>query len=222
MVSNPPGQPAIAVEQERREDKSALRKLRFPERRSDSPSVFGFHDTQQFRGQHAVNWLHRFTQRMFRTSICSTAARPPQHPVLREPRKRLGRGRHHGQQPGTRELGSADSELRRRHRIAHRCGSLAESQPDHAGSPIPSFGYARHNLTFGTDFRRQQFNLLSQQNPRGTFTFTGAATGSDFADFLLGIPDTSAIAFGNADKYFRASLTTPTSPTTGASVPASR
>ena len=28
-------------------------------------------------------------------------------------------------------------------------------------------------------------------------------TGSDFADFLLGIPDTSSIAFGNADKYFR-------------------
>src|SRR6185436_14767321 len=29
--------------------------------------------------------------------------------------------------------------------------------------------------------------------------------GSDFADFLLGIPDTSSIAFGNADKYFRTS-----------------
>ena len=70
-----------------------------------------------------------------------------------------------------------------------------------------------HNITFGTDVRRQQFNYLSQQNPRGTFTFTGAATqgtvngvaagGSDLADFLLGIPDTSSIAFGNPDKYFR-------------------
>ena len=34
--------------------------------------------------------------------------------------------------------------------------------------------------------------------------FTGAATGSDFADFLLGIPHTSSIAFGNADKRLRA------------------
>ena len=34
----------------------------------------------------------------------------------------------------------------------------------------------RHNITLGGDFRRQQFNYLSQQNPRGTFTFTGAAT----------------------------------------------
>src|ERR1700736_2376145 len=34
-----------------------------------------------------------------------------------------------------------------------------------------------HNITFGGDFRRQEFNYLSQQDPRGTFTFTGGATG---------------------------------------------
>jgi hypothetical protein len=61
----------------------------------------------------------------------------------------------------------------------------------------------RHNVSFGADLRRYQFNVFSQQDPRGTFTFTGAAAGSDFAGFLLGIPDTSSIAFGNADKYFR-------------------
>ena len=54
--------------------------------------------------------------------------------------------------------------------------------------------------------RSQQFNVLGQQNGRGTFTFTGAASGSDFADFLLGVPDAAAVAFGNADKYFRDSL----------------
>jgi len=73
-----------------------------------------------------------------------------------------------------------------------------------------------HNITFGGDIRFQQFNYLSQSDPRGTFGFTGAATGhqvngtlapgSDFADFLLGIPDTSAIAFGNADKYLRSTF----------------
>jgi hypothetical protein len=77
------------------------------------------------------------------------------------------------------------------------------------------WNHNRHNFTFGGDFRRQEFNYLSQQNPRGSLAFTGAATagqsngvtagGSDLADFLLGIPDTSAIAFGNADKYFRES-----------------
>ena len=70
--------------------------------------------------------------------------------------------------------------------------------------------HRRHTTTFGTDLRRQEFNQLHQQNPRGVFTFTGAATagaaspvGSDFADFLLGVPDTSKLAFGNPDKYFR-------------------
>src|ERR1039458_9235144 len=72
-----------------------------------------------------------------------------------------------------------------------------------------------HNITMGADFSMLQVNPVSQQNPRGTFTFNGTATqqvvngvavpntGSDFADFLLGIPDASSIAFGNADKYFR-------------------
>ncbi len=31
-------------------------------------------------------------------------------------------------------------------------------------------------------------------------------TGYDFADFLLGVPDTSSIAYGNADKYLRAKV----------------
>jgi hypothetical protein len=78
-----------------------------------------------------------------------------------------------------------------------------------------------HNITFVVDYRRQQFNYLSQPDARGTFGFTGAATaqivngvpvpgtGSDFADFLLGIPDTSSISFAlnNAgDRYLRANL----------------
>lgn len=77
----------------------------------------------------------------------------------------------------------------------------------------------RHTIAFGGDYRSEQFNEFTQANPRGQFTFYGAATeapgtpatapgavltsGSDFADFLLGIPDTSSVAFGNPDKYFR-------------------
>ena len=70
-----------------------------------------------------------------------------------------------------------------------------------------------HNITVGGDVRKLQFNDFFQQDPRGSFTFTGAATtnpsgnsgttGSDLADFLTGVPDTSSIAFGNADKYLR-------------------
>jgi hypothetical protein len=70
----------------------------------------------------------------------------------------------------------------------------------------------KHNITAGAELNKREYNDLFQQNPRGTFTFNGAATagtaggsasGSDLADFLIGIPDASAIAYGNADKYFR-------------------
>jgi hypothetical protein len=63
--------------------------------------------------------------------------------------------------------------------------------------------HGKHSFTFGGDFRRVLNSPLSEQNPRGTFSFTGGTAGFDFADFLLGRPDTSQIAFGNADKYFR-------------------
>lgn len=65
-------------------------------------------------------------------------------------------------------------------------------------------GRGRHSITFGGDVRRQRWDVVSQQDARGTLAFTGAATGSDLADFLLGVPHTSSIAYGNADKYFRA------------------
>lgn len=71
--------------------------------------------------------------------------------------------------------------------------------------------HTRHNITAGAEFNKRNYDDLFQQNPRGAFTFTnvargtvgGSVTGSDLADFLIGIPDASAIAYGNADKYFR-------------------
>jgi hypothetical protein len=66
------------------------------------------------------------------------------------------------------------------------------------------YGHGRHNFTFGGDLRRVETDIESQQNPRGAFSFSGSASGSDLADFLLGIPSTSSIAFGNADKNLRA------------------
>lgn len=60
----------------------------------------------------------------------------------------------------------------------------------------------RHNLQIGGNGRFNLLDIVSQQNPRGSFTFNGALTGHDFADFLLGFPNTSAIATGNADKGY--------------------
>lgn len=61
----------------------------------------------------------------------------------------------------------------------------------------------RHSFTIGGDVRRNHVDIDSQQDPRGRFSFTGAGSGFDFADFMLGFPSTSGIAYGNADKYLR-------------------
>jgi hypothetical protein len=61
----------------------------------------------------------------------------------------------------------------------------------------------RHNLTFGGNVSHVRFDVDSQPDPRGTLAFTGAATGNAFADFLFGVPATSAIAFGNTDARLR-------------------
>jgi trimeric autotransporter adhesin len=74
----------------------------------------------------------------------------------------------------------------------------------------------RHNLTFGIGYRRMQQNSLSYANSRGAFSFSGlltsgfdakgqpiAGTGFDFADFLLGLPQTSSLRLGNSNNYFR-------------------
>jgi hypothetical protein len=68
---------------------------------------------------------------------------------------------------------------------------------------VESWRRGRHEYHFGFDHVRQQQNRYGQSDPRGSFGFTGAATGSDFADFLFGVPDTASIAYGNADKYLR-------------------
>jgi hypothetical protein len=98
--------------------------------------------------------------------------------------------------------------------LSDGAATLNRNQTSAVGESI-IFVRNTHNFTFGGDFRRQQINPLSDANARGAFTFTGqttsqivngvaaAGTGFDFADFLLGRPDTSSLQYGNPDKYFR-------------------
>jgi hypothetical protein len=74
----------------------------------------------------------------------------------------------------------------------------------------------KHNLTFGFSYNRLQQNSQNYQNARGSFSFSGLVTsqldaagqpvkgtGYDFADFLLGLPQSSSVRFGNSSNYFR-------------------
>jgi hypothetical protein len=75
---------------------------------------------------------------------------------------------------------------------------------------------SKHTVTFGAEIRRIENNTASDQTPEGLFTFSGLltsltgangqavrGTGLDFADFLLGYPDSTNVRFGTPSSYFR-------------------
>ena len=45
----------------------------------------------------------------------------------------------------------------------------------------------KHTLKFGGEFHLDQININPDAIFNGSFPFTGSETGSDFADFLLGV-----------------------------------
>ncbi len=104
-------------------------------------------------------------------------------------------------------------------------GSLSDASPvlvhnqSAAISDAFTWNRASHNISLGGEFRRNQLNTQTDQNARGTFSFSGLATsqlnatgqpvantGYDFADFLLGLPQSSSIRFGSSSTYFRGNV----------------
>ncbi len=179
--------------------------LAFQSTRSDAPSVFGFLDTTSSLGINSnANWRHSLTPRLYLTLGAQFSRMSIQTTPFFANRQNIS-----GLAGITGNLQDPANWGPPALSFASGIASLSDAQfsvnrTQTSGLSAEMFyAHRAHNFTFGTDFKRQQTNVLAQQDPRGSFSFTGAATGSDFGGFLLGIPDTSSIAFGNADKYFR-------------------
>jgi hypothetical protein len=65
------------------------------------------------------------------------------------------------------------------------------------------FFQGRHNVRFGGNYRFNEQNSHTGTNARGSFTFNGAATKYDLADFLLGLPQLTSVQYGSATYIFR-------------------
>ena len=85
-------------------------------------------------------------------------------------------------------------------------------------SDFVSWRHKQHNLRFGFDVRRVHADSIGGNNPLGSFTFTGYATsspydqvhsqagetsGDAFADFLLGLPNSTSLQAGLYKTYLR-------------------
>lgn len=175
--------------------------------RNDNTNLFGFLDIARSLGSNTqLNWRHQFTQRAFVTfGVQFSRFSSRNIPFFANSTNISGLAGIHGNNqeplnwgPPALTFASGITPL----------SDVQYSSIHNQTSTVSAdalWNHGRHNITYGADFKRYQFNSLGQQEPRGTFTFTGQAAGSDFAGFLLGVPDTSSLAFGNADKYFRSS-----------------
>jgi trimeric autotransporter adhesin len=186
--------------------------------RSDNPTILGFLDTNRTLGYNLVaSWQHSFTQRLYGTLTYDFSRQSVRIASFFEKRENISNaaGISGNNQEPVNWGPPALSFLSGLTSLSDAVPSSTHNQT-HTFSPAGYWNHGRHNFSFGADYRKGQSNIISQQNPRGSFTFTGASTlGSasvlnpgarnDLAGFLLGIPDTASIAFGNADKYFRPS-----------------
>jgi len=105
-------------------------------------------------------------------------------------------------------------------------GALSDASPVLTRNQSQSLGdnvialRGTHSFTFGIQFTRNDLNIRTDPNGRGTFNFTGlltsattnrspvAGTGFDFADFLLGLPQSSSIRYGDSSTYLRQNVWT--------------
>jgi trimeric autotransporter adhesin len=185
--------------------------------RASNPTLLGFLDTEDSLGLDVnMNWAHQFERHVFQTVEYQFSRLATEITPYWQDRENVsGEAGIAGNDQDPTNWGPPTLTF------SSGLVQLSDAQSSHNRNQTGRLSYTmlwirnKHEIIFGGDFRRQQFNYLSQQDPRGILTFTGAATegivngiatgGSDFADFLLGIPDTSSIAFGNADKYLRES-----------------
>jgi hypothetical protein len=190
----------------------------FESSRANASSIFHFLDTTDVLGLNTnINWNHRLNhQILLNTQYRFSRQRTLVRPWFANTENISGAAGINGNDQDSRDWGPPTLNFSSGIApLTDAQSSFDRNETNSAGAYI-NWNHRNHYVTAGGDFRRQEFNYLSQQNPRGSFAFTGAATqgtvngvatgGSDFADFLIGIPDTSAIAYGNADKYFRESV----------------
>ena len=185
--------------------------------RADSANLFGFRDATNVLGLDTnVNWQHRYEHQVYvLTTYHFTRQRTEVRPYFAGSNISLQDGITGNDQKDATDWGPPALAFSSISTLSDAGSAFNRNRTDSAALRATTT-QGRHTITLGGEFRRQEFNQLSQQNPRGVFTFTGAATsasgsassssGSDLADFLVGVPDSSAVAFGNADKYFRQSV----------------
>jgi hypothetical protein len=189
-------------------------------RNSRNAQLFGFRDAGDGRGFTAsLGWTHNITRRTI-NSVRFNFSRNRSETV-----PFFAFGEDIAAQLGIRGVSSDPINYGPPNLSFTNYGGLTDASAilrrDQTSSISESLSFAKgsHNFNIGTEWRRLQVNTRTDQNARGTFSFSGLATsafnaqnqplpgtGHDFADFLLGLPQSSSVRFGDTSTYFRAAV----------------
>jgi hypothetical protein len=193
--------------------------LQYQGSNSVTPNLFQFTDTGSGRGINAsLGWSRNITTRLTNNFQYSfSRMRQLSSPYFANRENVAAELKIAGTSQNPMDWGPPSLNFTNYAGLTDGNASLNRNQTSSAGDNL-IWVHGLHDFTFGGDYRRQQFNQFADSNGRGTYTFTGSATsllvdgiaqsgtGYDLADFLLGMPATSSVRYGNPDKYFRGSV----------------
>ena len=187
-------------------------------RDAQSETLFGYHDTSDGTGLSAsISWSHSFKPRLNNSASISLSRSygeaAPYFAYKQNIAAQLGIT---GTAQDPINFGPPTVSFTNFGSLSDGTASVSRNQTVSFTDGITYVIQRKHNLTFGYGYRRLQQNTQAYPNARGSFSFSGlltsqinangqplAKTGFDFADFLLGFPQSSSLRYGSSNNYFR-------------------
>ena len=192
--------------------------IQYQNRDSKSRGLFGFTDTSSGYGiSAAAGWSHSFAPRFNNTANFTFSRNITKStPFFAYTDNISGQLGIAGTEQDPINYGPPSLSFTNFAGLSDSAASLNRNQTGNFTDNVTYVIRRKHNLTFGFLYRRLQQNSLNYANSRGSFSFSGlltselnangqpvTGTGFDFADYLLGYPQSSSLRFGSANNYFR-------------------
>ena len=192
--------------------------VQFQNRDSQTERLFGFRDAGTGTGLSAsAGWSHSFAPRFNNSANVSLSRNnnkaAPFFAYQDNVAARLGIT---GTSQDPINYGPPNLSFTNFGALSDSTASVGRSQTVNLSDGVTYVVKKKHNVSVGFQYRRLQQNSLTYANARGAFSFSGlltsqldangqpvAHTGFDFADFLLGLPQSSSLRFGSDNNYFR-------------------
>ncbi|MGC9950306.1 MAG: TonB-dependent receptor [Bryobacteraceae bacterium] len=192
--------------------------VQFQNRDSKTEQLFGFEDSASGYGlSAAAGWSHSFAPR-FNNSANFTFSRNTNHtlPYFADAGDIEGSLGITGTLQNPLNYGPPNVSFSNLGGLADSAPALTHSETANFTDTLTYVLRRRHNFGIGFLYRRTDSDSLNYQNARGSFTFSGLltsqlnaqgdpvpGTGFDFADFLLGLPQSSSLQYGDGNYNLR-------------------